>query len=163
MTSIYKHTDPNQLAMLKRPTKMVEEPYNSTKAYLWMVTDLAETLALIKHAIGLAANQIGYGYRIFAMRTQGGVDTSMNSLEVFVNPIITKRDSKATSIEGCLSIPESSFEVERDYEIELEYRDVYFIPRKAKFVGILSYCVQHEIDHLDGKLVSEIAKREIPK
>jgi peptide deformylase len=156
MAKIYKHTNPSELDLLLKPTKEVDEPYNTTKNFLWMVTDIIETLASIEHAVGLAANQIGYGYRVFALKIEG-------KIEVFVNPRIIKRDSKATSFESCLSIPEYTFEVERDYEIEVEYKDIYHNPRKAQFSGLLSYCIQHELDHLDGKLVSEIAKREIPK
>ncbi len=72
----------------------------------------------------------------------------------FINPII-KKVSDETSIyeEGCLSIPETFIEIERPKTCEVEYIDINGQIQILKCDGLLSTCLQHEINHLDGKLI----------
>ena len=72
----------------------------------------------------------------------------------FINPII-KNISEETSVyeEGCLSIPDTFIEIERPKICEVEYIDINGKVRNLKCDGLLSTCLQHEINHLDGKLI----------
>ena len=71
-----------------------------------------------------------------------------------INPVI-KKLSNDTSVyeEGCLSIPETFIEIERPKICEIEYIDEKGQKKDLKCDGLLSTCVQHEINHLDGKLI----------
>ena len=98
--------------------------------------------------VGFAGNQLGVPYRIFAMKRKGMV-------ELFINPRITKfYGKKFKHYEGCLSIPGKSYEVERYKELDIEYRDKTFKKVVERLDGMSAIIVQHEVDHLDGILIS---------
>ena len=72
----------------------------------------------------------------------------------FINPIIKKiSDETAIYEEGCLSIPDTFIEIERPKICEVEYIDMNGKMKNLKCDGLLSTCLQHEINHLDGKLI----------
>ena len=73
---------------------------------------------------------------------------------IFINPVI-KNVSKETSVyeEGCLSIPDTFIEIERPKRCEVEYADLKGKKKLLKCDGLVSTCLQHEINHLDGKLI----------
>ena len=74
--------------------------------------------------------------------------------KVFINPIIENESGKEWGFgEGCLSIPETFIEIERPKICEVEYVDEKGSKKNLKCDGLLSTCVQHEINHLDGKLI----------
>tara|TARA_B100000029_G_scaffold510348_1_gene601584 strand:- start:198 stop:713 length:516 start_codon:yes stop_codon:yes gene_type:complete len=113
-----------------------------------------EMIAIMNNApgVGLAANQIGVLKKIITVRIEGENNKTKKEYILFNPKIISY--SKNTNImeEGCLSIPEQFAEIERSEEIIIEY-----ISEKRKFIkkrvtGIESRILQHEIDHLSGKL-----------
>ena len=116
-----------------------------------LANDLFETMYKSK-GIGLAAVQVGILKRILV------IDVSSKEEEkkpiCFINPVI-KNLSKDTSIyeEGCLSIPDTFIEIERPKICEVEYIDINGEKKNLKCDGLLSTCLQHEINHLDGKLI----------
>ena len=72
----------------------------------------------------------------------------------FINPVIKKfSDETSTYEEGCLSIPETFIEIERPKTCEVEYIEINGDQKILKCNGLLSTCLQHEINHLDGKLI----------
>ena len=75
---------------------------------------------------------------------------------VFINPVI-KNVSKETSVyeEGCLSIPDTFIEIERPKRCEVEYINLKGKKKLLKCDGLVSTCLQHEINHLDGKLITD--------
>lgn len=96
---------------------------------------------------GLAAPQLGLKKRVAVV----GLD---DKLYVLVNPkIIKKSRQKETAQEGCLSLPGVSVDVKRPKEIEVEFLDKDGKLQKIKTGGFLSRVMQHEIDHLDGRLI----------
>ena len=115
-----------------------------------LINDLFETMYNSK-GIGLAAVQVGILKRILVIDVSSK-DEKKQPLS-FINPII-KNVSNETSIyeEGCLSIPDTFIEIERPKICEVEYIDIYG-KKKFKCDGLLSTCLQHEINHLDGKLI----------
>ena len=116
-----------------------------------LINDLFETMYHSK-GIGLAAVQVGILKRILVIDVSTK-DEKKNPLS-FINPII-KNVSNETSVyeEGCLSIPDTFIEIERPKVCEVEYIDIDGKVKNLKCDGLLSTCIQHEINHLDGKLI----------
>ena len=108
--------------------------------------------------IGLAAPQVGITKRIIVV----DISTSKgaNSSYKMINPMITwYSDQLADYEEGCLSLPEQYAQVKRPDQIYLSYVDPDGVTQDLKTSGILATCIQHEIDHLDGRLfVDHISK-----
>ena len=116
-----------------------------------LVNDLFETM-YNSNGIGLAAVQVGILKRILVIDISNK-DEKKKPLSL-INPVI-KKVSTETSIyeEGCLSIPETFIEIERPKICEVEYVDIDGKIKNLKCDGLLSTCIQHEINHLDGKLI----------
>ena len=139
-------TVPNEI--LKKISEPIEKVGTNEKQ---LINDLFETMYNSK-GIGLAAVQVGILKRILVI----DVSTKDEKKEPlsFINPII-KNVSNETSVyeEGCLSIPDTFIEIERPKVCEVEYIDMYGKKKNLKCDGLLSTCLQHEINHLDGKLI----------
>ena len=116
-----------------------------------LINDLFETMYNSK-GIGLAAVQVGILKRVLVIDVSSK-DEKKTPMS-FINPVI-KNLSDETSVyeEGCLSIPETFIEIERPKICEVEYIDLDGKKKKIKCEGLLSTCLQHEINHLDGKLI----------
>ena len=116
-----------------------------------LIKDLFETMYQSK-GIGLAAVQVGILKRILVIDVSTK-DEKKKPLS-FINPIIKKiSDETAIYEEGCLSIPDTFIEIERPRICEVEYIDIDGQIKNLKCDGLLSTCIQHEINHLDGKLI----------
>lgn len=95
---------------------------------------------------GLAGVQIGVMQRLFVMDING-------KKYVMINPEILEKSSDCSlDEEGCLSLPGISAEVKRAKKVTVKYTDVDGKEKKLKATGLLSVCIQHEYDHLDGKV-----------
>tara|TARA_B100001175_G_scaffold267213_1_gene238122 strand:- start:1013 stop:1519 length:507 start_codon:yes stop_codon:yes gene_type:complete len=104
--------------------------------------------------IGLAATQVNYHERLIVIDVSEGQDEPI----YIVNPSYEILDSSPeSSKEGCLSIPTFQQEVLRAKKIELSYQDLDGEPQKLMAEGLFGYCIQHEIDHLNGKLIVDYA------
>ena len=116
-----------------------------------LINDLFETM-YNSQGIGLAAVQVGILKRILVVDVSNK-DEKKRPLSL-INPII-KKISNETSVyeEGCLSIPDTFIEIERPKICEVEYIDINGKKKHLKCDGLLSTCIQHEVDHLDGKLI----------
>ena len=134
--------------ILKKISEPIEKVGSNEKK---LINDLFDTMYNSK-GIGLAAVQVGILKRILVI----DVSTKDEKKEPlsFINPTI-KKLSDETSIyeEGCLSIPETFIEIERPKICEIEYIDSNGFKKELKCDGLMSTCVQHEINHLDGKLI----------
>ncbi|HEX7047455.1 MAG TPA: peptide deformylase [Gammaproteobacteria bacterium] len=127
-----------------------------------LIDDMFETMYAAP-GIGLAATQVNVAKRVVV------IDVSDNGDEplALVNPEILEKDGVETMQEGCLSVPGFYENVERAEHIRFRYRDRNgeMIEREAD--GLLAVCVQHEIDHLDGKLfvdyLSDLKRSRIRK
>ena len=128
-----------------------------------LAEDMMETMYSFK-GIGLAAAQVGREVRLLVTDTRPRENgrykpEEMTDLEravpqplVMFNPVITAREGKTTYDEGCLSVPTYYETVERFDYVEVDALDIDGKPFTIKTDGLLSICIQHEIDHLDGKL-----------
>ena len=116
-----------------------------------LIKDLFETMYKFK-GIGLAAVQVGILKRVIVIDVSNK-DEKKEPLS-FINPKIKKiSDDKSIYEEGCLSIPDTFIEIERPKTCEVEYIDINGKIRNMRCDGLLSTCLQHEINHLDGKLI----------
>ena len=139
-------TVPNEI--LKKISDPIENVGENEKK---LVSDLFETM-YNSNGIGLAAVQVGILKRILVIDVSTK-EEKKNPL-CFINPVI-KKISDETSVyeEGCLSIPDTFIEIERPKICEVEYIDLDGKLKNIRCDGLLSTCLQHEINHLDGKLI----------
>ena len=138
-------TEPNKiLRQISLPVKKIG------KEEQILMDDMLETMYDAK-GIGLAAIQIGIPKRIIVMDISK--DNEENNPMYFVNPIIKNRNSNLSKyLEGCLSLPDQFAEVDRPSTCQVEYLDYDGNKKILKANGLLSTCIQHEIDHLEGIL-----------
>ena len=111
--------------------------------------DLLETMYEFK-GIGLAATQIGVPKRIIVI----DISEEKDEPQIFINPKIKvlEEEEKAGYEEGCLSVPSFYEEVIRPVNVEISFNDLDGRENKIKPAGLLGVVIQHETDHLDGKL-----------
>lgn len=115
------------------------------------------------HGVGLAAPQIGMSIRLFIVDTlqlkKEGEEGAKGIKQVFFNPQLVEEAGEPWPYEeGCLSIPDIRGDVERLPQIRLKYLDEQFQPREEIFTGIEARVIQHEYDHIEGKLFIERLK-----
>ena len=135
-------------ARLKKKSVEVE---SITDALIKLADDMMETM-YDAPGIGLAAPQIGVLERLIVMDCAKKEGEEPDPV-IMVNPIITaSSDEKSVYEEGCLSIPEHFAEITRPEFVQVEWVDLDGKQRSEEFNGLKSTCVQHEIDHLNGKL-----------
>ena len=127
-----------------------------------LIDDLFETMygAI---GIGLAATQVDVHKRLLV------TDVSAEKTEphVLINPVILEKDGVTVTEEGCLSVPGYYEDVERAEHIRVRFLDRDGVETEMEAEGLFAVCIQHEIDHLDGKLfvdyISEAKRQRIRK
>ena len=122
-----------------------------TKRHRQLLDDMAETM-YSADGVGLAAPQVGKSLRIVVIDVQ-----DEHGLLELVNPVITTREGTVVDSEGCLSVPQVYGDVERAERVTVEYTDRRSRRRSLTAEGLLARCIQHECDHLDGRLFIDIA------
>ena len=103
--------------------------------------------------IGLAANQVALPYRLFIVNTTGRRGDGQEL--VFINPVLSRPRGTAVQEEGCLSLPGLRMDVRRPEKIVVEAWSLDGQPIRLDLDGLLSRVVQHEFDHLEGKLFTD--------
>ena len=119
-----------------------------------LVSSMAETMYAAS-GIGLAAIQVGVDKRIIVI----DISEDRDDLLVLINPEITEQDGVQVSQEGCLSVPDIYAEVTRAEKITVRHLDQSGEPTVLSTGGLLAVCIQHEIDHLDGKVFVDYLSR----
>jgi len=126
------------------------------------IDDMFETMYTAP-GIGLAATQVDYHQRLIV------IDVSEDKSQplVLINPEITEKDGIQQIDEGCLSVPGIYEPVERAEHIRLKAQDKHGQPFEMEAEGLLAVCIQHEMDHLQGKLfvdyLSQLKRQRIRK
>lgn len=144
--------DIEALTIIKFPDPRLRKPTRPIEVIDERVTRLAQRmLALMKEAsgIGLAAPQVGLSWRMFVCNTTG----EPGDAQVFVNPRLTNMVGSIESEEGCLSIPGVTVKVRRAARVTLIATDLEGRLVERTVGDLLARCWQHEIDHLDGRLI----------
>ncbi len=111
------------------------------------------------HGVGLAAPQVGLSIRLFVVDTVQMMDEDKKAEGIkmaFLNARILEEEGEPwTYEEGCLSIPDIRGDVDRKPVVTLRWQDEQFVERQMTFSGINARVIQHEYDHIDGKLFVE--------
>ena len=115
-----------------------------------LMDDMLETMYSAP-GVGLAAPQIAIHKRIIVVDGSDR-DSGRSPLQIANPEIVKLSDDIATFDEGCLSFPDQYAEVKRPVSVRVRYIDYNNAPQEIEAEGLLSTCIQHEIDHLDGKL-----------
>lgn len=117
-----------------------------------LAADMLETM-YEERGIGLAANQVAVLKQIVVVDVMAGdADHGQREPQVLVNPKIVAASGETAIEEGCLSVPEFRAEVPRAEKIKVEYQDLEGQPQTLEADGLLAICLQHEFDHLRGRL-----------
>ena len=144
--------------MALRPIRIIGEEVLRRKAkevervdtfIVQLLNDMAQTMYENK-GIGLAANQVGVLKRVIVVDIGDG-------LIKLVNPKITTKEGSETCTEACLSVPGLFGDVERYTTLVVKALDEHQQSFKLEATGLLARCLQHEMDHLDGRLFVDIA------
>ncbi len=136
--------------VLRKKAKDIEKGSDITE----LVRDMNETMNAA-HGIGLAAPQIGKSVRLFVVdgTTVEDEPELANFKKTFVNPEIIDQDGEEWAFEeGCLSIPTIREEIFRKENLRIRYFDENWIPHEEEYSGMKARIIQHEYDHIEGKL-----------
>jgi len=152
--------EPNEILRQKSQNVSVVDKELQT-----LMDDMLETMYAAP-GIGLAAIQIGIPKRVIVLDLSRNDDPKQPMF--FINPeIIYKSESNTTYEEGCLSVPGQFAEIDRPDKCSIKYLDYYGETKEIEAKGMLSTCIQHEIDHLEGILfidyLSKLKKSMIVK
>jgi peptide deformylase len=153
--SILHHPDPR----LRKKTPPVQKFDRDLQK---LIDDMFETMYAAP-GVGLAANQVGINLRLAVMDCSDEHDQPL----VLINPEILASDDRQEMEEGCLSVPDIRDKVQRYNKLRLRALDRHGQPYELEAEGLMAQCVQHEIDHLDGKLyidyLSSLKRERIKK
>jgi peptide deformylase len=133
-----------------------------TEAHRTLAKDMLATMYAAP-GIGLAATQVGVDQRLIVV----DVSDDSDQPQVFLNPEILSQEGTEVMQEGCLSVPGVYEDVERAERIRVRVMDLEGQTREFDADGLLAVCIQHEIDHLNGKLfvdyLSDLKRQRIRK
>ncbi len=134
---------------LREPGQVVTEFGPELRA---LVDDMAETMYAAP-GVGLAATQIGVTQRVFIVDISSGEEGEPSDLRVFINPEIVENHGDITWEEGCLSFPGVREDVDRAERVKVRAQDVDGKWFELEADGLMAVAIQHETDHLNGKLM----------
>lgn len=140
---ILQYPDPR----LHLPAARVDKIDASTRK---LVSDMAESMYAAE-GVGLAATQVNVHQQVIVM----DVSVDRTDLRVFINPEIIRREGLTLNQEGCLSVPGVYENVERADSVTVTALDVNGSRFTLNASGLLATCIQHELDHLQGKVFVE--------
>jgi len=142
------HYPDKRLHTVAKPVDVVDDGIRQLAA------DMAETMYAAP-GIGLAATQVDRHIQLIVV----DVSEKRNDLRVFINPEIVEAEGEAVGEEGCLSVPGIYDKVKRAERIKVRALDLEGQPFELEATGLLGVCIQHEIDHLRGKVFIEYLSR----
>lgn len=160
------------LPILTFPAKSLKKPSHPVERVSSQIQDLVANLFETMYAapgIGLAAPQVGENLNILVLDVRRKGDSPKDPLNeekevkpnplCLINPKIITATGAITYEEGCLSCPELLVQVERAKDIVVEALDAEGRPRTHRLSNLTAVCVQHEMDHLKGKLLTDYISR----
>lgn len=152
--NIYSHKNRDEEKVLRTPAAPFDFSKFTKREIQELVTTMRRTMKEARGA-GLSANQIGKRFSVFVAQVE-------DKFYAVFNPKITKAIGKAELEEGCLSVPEAYGVINRAERVTLEGFDRNGKKIKIKAWGLLAQVFQHEVDHLNGKLFIDKAKKLYP-
>ena len=155
-----------RLKILEFPDKRLRRVSEAITIFdrdLKRLSDNMLTIMYEEKGIGLAAPQVNKPVRLIVMDISEDRDQPL----VFVNPVVSSFEGKVESNEGCLSVPDIKTDIKRHETIPLNAQSLEGTSISLEADGLLSICIQHEIDHLNGKLfidyISDIKLQRLRK
>jgi peptide deformylase len=142
LLEILKYPDP-------RLSKMARPVSNVTDATVQLISDMLETMYAAP-GVGLAATQVGVLQRVVVLDVDH--ENPRTNIYKLVNPVVTHSEGQLVWEEGCLSVVDFTAEVRRAEHVQVVALDEHGKERTIEAEGLLAVALQHEIDHLDGKL-----------
>ncbi|MDX8392415.1 MAG: peptide deformylase [Mariprofundaceae bacterium] len=146
---ILTYPDPALRAVAKR----VDDP--QSEAVQQLVRDLADSM-YDAPGVGLAAPQIGVSLCVAVTDTRWREEDGVRDLQVWINPEISRREGEVVFEEGCLSVPGIYEDIRRAAAITLRWSDLEGNRHEADFDDFQAVALQHEFDHLDGRLFIDL-------
>ncbi len=166
MSTFDYNIDAKELDIVLYPDPILSSISEEVQNFNGELKDMAENMLLTMYkapGIGLAAPQVGEKLRFFVLdvdfereqttssNTEKEFELKNLKSQVFINPVITPKSSETIKYqEGCLSLPGIYDNVIRPKEIVVDYFDLNGNKKQMEADGLLSICIQHETDHLDG-------------
>jgi peptide deformylase len=144
---ILRYPDP-RLEAIAAPVERVDDTIRQ------LVRDMAQTM-YDAPGIGLAATQVDVHKRVIVL----DVSETRDQLIVLINPEIVAREGEQECEEGCLSVPGVYDVVKRAAKVKVRALDGDGTPYELEAAGLLAVCIQHEMDHLEGKVFVEYLSR----
>jgi len=144
VVEILIHPDP----ILRKRSKEIKVIDKEFKKFL---VDLTDTM-YEKDGVGLAAPQIGVLKRVVVIDVSEHQNGSPREPQYFINPVILEKKDYEVNEEGCLSIPDIHEDIKRASYVKVRYFDENLDQYELEAEGLLAIALQHEIDHLNGKL-----------
>lgn len=145
-----------RLRTVAKPVEVIDESVKT------LVDDMFDTMRE-QNGVGLAATQVNRHIQVVVM----DVSEEQNEPRVFINPEIIEENGSKASEEGCLSVPGSNAEITRAEKIKVRALDKAGKEFELEAEGLLAVCIQHELDHLKGKLfvdyLSPLKRQRIKK
>ncbi|MFA5864903.1 MAG: peptide deformylase [Phycisphaerae bacterium] len=141
-----------ELHVVKYPNRILRQPTEDIKEFNGNLDQLILKMIEIMHeckGVGLAANQVGLGLRLFVANPTGESGKDM----VFINARITEAEDWTEAEEGCLSVPQVYSKIRRHQKVTAQALDAKGKPFEIQVADLLARIIQHETDHLDGKLI----------
>lgn len=137
-----------RLHQIARPVERVDDKIRQ------LISDMAETMYAAP-GVGLAATQVDAHVRVIVI----DVSDARDELRVYVNPELIKASGETEREEGCLSVPDVYEKVRRAERVTVRALDANGEPFELEAEGLLAVCIQHEMDHLEGKVFVEKLSR----
>ncbi len=141
--------------ILRKQSAMITMEYPNLKE---LISEMFETM-YNADGVGLAAPQVGLNIKLFVMDTEPFVELYPETVpikKVLINPVIEEEFGELFSFtEGCLSVPEIHEDVVRKSDIRISYIDENGIQHIENFSGVNARVMQHEVDHLEGKVFTD--------
>lgn len=139
------------LDLVKIPNSILNEPCDEVTIFDDSLKDLVDNMFETMHyhkGIGLAAPQIGILYRLCVCEVE-------TEKIVLINPVLTAQINPIKSDEGCLSIPQMMYEVDRYEQVTVNAMNLNGESFRVSAKGLMAIVIQHEMDHLDGVLIMD--------
>lgn len=141
------------LTILTHPHPLLRQVAKPVKHFdvnlMIKINNMLDTM-YAEEGVGLAANQVGYTEAMFVLDVSEAGDQPL----IFINPQILSQTGSVLSEEGCLSVPDTNIKVKRSQALSIRAQNLKGERFELKNVeGLMAYCIQHEFDHLQGKLM----------
>lgn len=146
------------MSVLRKVAREIDEDYEGLDK---LIEDMFETMSF-SDGVGLAAPQIGKSIRLFLIDASRMEDIEdepdiQSFRKIFINPyIVDEAGDKWSFSEGCLSLPNIREDVVRPSKVTIEYYDENWVFHEEEYDGVKARIIQHEYDHLDGRLFIDL-------